>query len=69
MDGLVLKITTIPNWSIQPDLLYDNLVHKFRYRNLNNKDVYFNENIVGLLQNYRAAFSQLANYYLTTNLA
>ena len=67
MDGLVLKITTIPNWSIQPDLLYDNLVHKFRYRNLNNKDVYFNENIVGLLQNYRAAFSQLANYYLTTN--
>jgi hypothetical protein len=67
MDGLVLKITTIPNWSIQPDLLYDNLVHKFRYRNLNNKHVYFNENIVGLLQNYRAAFSQLSNYYLTTN--
>lgn len=67
MDGLVLKITTIPNWTINPDNLYENLVHKFQYRNLNNKDVYFNENITGLLQNYRAAFSQLANYYLSTD--
>jgi len=67
MDGLVLKITTIPNWTIQPDYLYENLMDKFLYRNLDNKDVYFNENITGLLQNYRAAFSQLANYYLTNN--
>lgn len=67
MDGLVLKITTIPNWNIHPDNLYENLMHKFQYRNLNNPDVYYNENILGLLQNYRAAFSQLANYYLSTN--
>jgi hypothetical protein len=66
MDGLVLKISTIPNWTIHPDKLYENLIHKFQYRNLDNKDVYYNENITGLLQNYRAAFSQLANYYLTT---
>jgi hypothetical protein len=65
MDGLVLKISTIPNWNINPDKLYENLIHKFQYRNLDNKDVYYNENITGLLQNYRAAFSQLANYYLT----
>jgi len=66
MDGLVLKITTLPNWTIHPEKLYDNLMNKFQYRHLNDKNVYFNENITGLLQNYRAAFSQLANYYLST---
>ncbi|RMF58069.1 MAG: DUF2723 domain-containing protein [Calditrichaeota bacterium] len=64
MDGLVFKITTIPNWEMDPDLMYDNLMHKFKFRNLNNPDVYYNNNIIGLLQNYRSAFFQLANYYL-----
>jgi hypothetical protein len=67
MDGLVLKVTTIPGWTINPDNLYDNLMNKFRYRNLDDPNVYYNPNIKGLLQNYRAAFSQLANYYLTTD--
>lgn len=66
MDGLVMKITTLPNWTIHPEKLYDNLMNKFQYRHLNDKNVYFNENITGLLQNYRAAFSQLSNYYLST---
>lgn len=65
MDGLLFKITTLPDWSIDPDVLYDNLMHKFRYRNLNNPRVYFNENITGLVQNYRSAFFRLASYYLT----
>ncbi len=67
MDGLLFKVTTIPGWQIDPDVLYDNLMHKFRYRNLNNPDVHFNENIVGLLQNYRSAFFRLSNYYLQQN--
>jgi hypothetical protein len=64
MDGLVLKATTIPDWSIHPEKLYENLVNKFQYRNLDDPNVYYNPNIKGLLQNYRAAYSQLANYYL-----
>lgn len=64
MDGLVLKITTLPNWTIHPEKLYDNLMNKFQYRGLNDEKVYYNENVIGLLQNYRAAFSQLSNYYL-----
>ncbi len=64
MDGLLFKVTTIPNWQIDPDLLYDNLMNKFRYRNLNNPHVYYNENIIGLLQNYRSGFFRLANHYL-----
>ena len=66
MDGLLFRITTIPGWSIDPETLYDNLVNKFYYTNLNNPDVYFNENIIGLLQNYRSAFFRLATHYLET---
>ncbi|MEJ2636448.1 MAG: DUF2723 domain-containing protein [Calditrichia bacterium] len=65
MDGLAFKITTVPNWSIDPDTLYNNLMHKYKYRNLNDPSVYYNENIIALLQNYRSAFIQLANYYVT----
>lgn len=63
MDGLAFKITTIKNWSIDADTLYHNLLHKYKYRNLNNPDVYYNDNITALLQNYRSAYIQLANYY------
>jgi hypothetical protein len=66
MDGLLFKITTIPGWAVDPDVLYDNLMNKFKYRNLNNPDVYYNDNIVGLLQNYRSAFFRLASEYLST---
>jgi tetratricopeptide (TPR) repeat protein len=65
MDGLAFKITTIPQWSLDPDTLYNNLMNKYIYRNLNNPDVYYNKNIIALLQNYRSAFIQLANHYAT----
>jgi tetratricopeptide (TPR) repeat protein len=67
MDGLSFKITTIPNWQINPDTLYNNVMNKYKYRNLNNPDVYYNKNVIALLQNYRSAFIQLANYYATFN--
>lgn len=67
MDGLSFKITTIPNWQIHPDTLFNNLVNKYRYTNLDNPDVYYDENVIALLQNYRSAFIQLANYYSNTN--
>ncbi|NOX36513.1 MAG: DUF2723 domain-containing protein [Calditrichaeota bacterium] len=65
MDGLVMKITTLPNWSIHPEILYDMLMNKFKYRNLDNPNVYYDYIHRGLIQNYRAAFSQLASYYIT----
>ncbi len=65
MDGLTFKITTVPNRPIDPDILYDNLMNKYKYRNLNNPDVYYNPNIISLLQNYRSAFIQLCSYYAT----
>lgn len=65
MDGLVFKVITYPTKEepLSPAHLKANLFEKFQYRNLNNKDVFFNENIKGLLRNYQGAFYSLAQYY------
>ncbi|GAB4371900.1 MAG: DUF2723 domain-containing protein [Calditrichia bacterium] len=65
MDGLTFKITSIADWTLEPNILYNNLMNNYQYRNLDNPDVYYNENIIALLQNYRSAFIQLCNYYVT----
>lgn len=57
-DRLKLNMTTVvtdTTWSrdYQPG---------YRYRNLDNPDVYLNPNIVKLLQNYRSAFLELGNH-------
>ena len=63
MDGLDFKIVSISGDSIAVDRLRENLFNKFLYRNLNNPKVYYDDNTIGLLQNYRAAFLRLAYYY------
>jgi len=63
MDGLCLKLVTYPGEQISPAKLKNNLFTKFRYRNLNNPDVYYNRNIQGLLSNYRAAYLRLAGFF------
>lgn len=69
MDGLAFRIMPYPGPSdfISHKALQENLFEKFQYRNLNNPDVFYNRNIMGLLQNYRSAFVRLANYYQKTN--
>ncbi len=64
MDGMNFKIVTIAGDNqISPERLHENLFDIFRYRNLDDPDVYYNDNIKGLLQNYRAAFLRLAAHY------
>ncbi len=63
MDGLCFKLVTYPGELISPVRLHKNIFDRFSYRNLDNPDVYFNQNIQGLLSNYRAAFLRLANFY------
>ncbi len=63
MDGLTYKLVTYPGEQISPEKLRKNLFENFQYRNLNNKNVYFNRTIQGLLSNYRAAFMRLGSYY------
>ncbi len=63
MDGLVYKLITYPGEKISPSRLRENLFQKFRYRNLDNPKIYYDDNIIGLLINYRSAFLRLANFY------
>ena len=68
MDGLVYKLVTYSDERISPSRLRETLLNKFQYRNLNRSDVYYNENIKGLLRNYQGAFFSLANFYLRENM-
>lgn len=67
MDGLVWRLVPFKNWQISPKNLQKNLLQVYRYRNLDNPDVYYNKNILSLLQNYRSGFIQLAEYYIHNN--
>ena len=63
MDGLALKLVPYRNWKISPDRLERNLVDIYKYRGLQDPSVYYDKNIIGLLQNYRTGFLQLVEYY------
>jgi hypothetical protein len=63
MDGLLYRLVPYKNWRFSPTLIEKNLTEVFQYRGLNDPDVYFNHQIKSLLQNYRSAFIQVADYY------
>ena len=63
MDGLDFKLVTYPGENISKEHLKRNLFKVFQYRGLNDPNVYYNDNIRGLLQNYRAAFLRLTREY------
>jgi hypothetical protein len=63
MDGLALKLVPYKNWRISPEHLERNLTQIYKYRGLQDPDVFYDKNIIGLLQNYRTAFLQLVEYY------
>jgi tetratricopeptide (TPR) repeat protein len=67
MDGLAFRVMPYGGSRdfISPQKLQVNLFEKFQYRNLDNPDVFYNDNILGLLQNYRSAFLRLTNHYQT----
>ena len=61
--------TTKTQEALYPELINtskieENLIKNYRYKNLNNPDVYLNPNVKKLLQNYRSAFLQLGYKYM-----
>jgi len=65
MDGLCFKVVDYKaEKGIEPEVVYERILGKYltAYRNLNNPDIYYDDNIMRLLQNYRSAFLQLAIY-------
>lgn len=67
MDGLAFRVlpTKIERGTVDPAIMWSNLNDKFRYRNLDNSEVYYSDNVLNLLQNYRSAFLHLAQYHLS----
>lgn len=63
MDGMAFKVVPIPGEDISASRLQENLMKKFKFRNLNNPDVHYDYKTQGLLINYRSAFLRLVNYY------
>lgn len=64
MDGLVFKLVPMSGEVLARERLQKNLFENFKFRNLNNSQVYYDDNVIGLLQNYRAAYLRLAQEYL-----
>jgi tetratricopeptide (TPR) repeat protein len=64
MDGLTFKLIPIKGQHVAKDRLQHNLFDIFKFRNLDDPYVYYDDNVIGLLQNYRAAFLRLTQTYL-----
>jgi hypothetical protein len=60
MDGLGFRIYPQKVSRIDHEKLRYNLFNVFKYRNLNNPKVYYDDNVIRLIGNYRSAFLQLA---------
>ena len=60
MDGLAQKIVPIPDQRLSPKRIYDNLFSKYQFRNMNNPDVSYDDNIERLTTNCRTLFFELA---------
>ncbi|MCF7801818.1 MAG: tetratricopeptide repeat protein, partial [Candidatus Marinimicrobia bacterium] len=64
MDGQVFKVLPYKvGDAINADVLYDNMINKYRYTNLDDPSVNFPDNVRRLLQNYRSGFLQMVYYY------
>ncbi|MBN2613950.1 MAG: DUF2723 domain-containing protein [Bacteroidales bacterium] len=65
--GLAYRIVPVrsesgyPNTGgIDTDIVYDNLLNKFKWGGIDNPDVYIDENVMRMLSNFRSNFSRLA---------
>ncbi|MEJ2627018.1 MAG: DUF2723 domain-containing protein [bacterium] len=67
MDGIVFKLVPYTVKNLDPEIMNKNLFNKYKYRNLDNPEVYYNVRIQKLIQNYRTAFNQLAEFYIKQN--
>ncbi|MFO7810749.1 MAG: hypothetical protein R6V47_05195, partial [Candidatus Delongbacteria bacterium] len=66
MDGLCFKLVDFETErEINPKVLYKRILGRYlpAYRNLDNPNVYYDENIQRMLQNYRSAFLQLIMHF------
>ena len=64
MEGQVLKLYPTKVKKIDEDKILENFTSNYKFRNLNNPDVYFSPNTQRLMQNYRTAVLQAAMEFI-----
>lgn len=67
MEGLAYRVVPVPTrgdafgrGGINTDVMFENMVHKFRWGGIDKPGVYLDENVVRMLGNYRSSFARLA---------
>lgn len=71
IDGLALKLVPFETQGykyLSVDRLTNNILGKFKYRGLNNPEIYYNKQKKDLLQNVRLTFITAANFYMSNNM-
>jgi len=63
MDGLVSKLISVPDVGMSYKHIYENVSKNYKFRNLNDPNVVYDDNVRRLTQNYRSLFLQLADYF------
>ena len=65
LTGLAYHITPVASQDGQPrvntEQMYDNMMHKFQYGNMNKKGIYIDENLGRMCRTHRMMFAQLAD--------
>lgn len=68
LTGLAYQITPVASPDGQPrvntEKMYDNMMHNFRYGNMNQKGIYIDENLMRMCRTHRMMFAQLAEALL-----
>ncbi|MBN1187681.1 MAG: DUF2723 domain-containing protein [Bacteroidales bacterium] len=74
VEGLAFRIVPVENKSANPnvgmiasDIMYDNMMNKFRWGGVDNPNVYLDENNIRMLSNFRNSFSRLAEELVAEN--
>ena len=65
-DGIALRLVPYDTggYEIDTDILYENLMHKYRYGNLEEPGIYLDENAMKMTVTFRTLFGQLARYLI-----
>ena len=67
MDGLAFKVMPDRDQDIEMQIMHQNLFDRYRYRGLNDENVYLDLTTLKMLQNYRLAYLSLAQHYIGRN--
>jgi len=74
MEGLAYRIIPVSSGgdmfgrgTINSDIMYNNMVNKFRWGGVNNPDLYLDENVLRMLANFRSTFARLSLQLIAEN--